>query len=59
MVANGVLVQDGEHQPYKLTRVLDNEKATMSVNITLTTEYAVEDFNIVIGLTDSTVEIAE
>lgn len=56
MVANGALKTPN---PYELTRLTETEKATLSVYVKLNTEYAVEDFNVTVGLTDSTVEEAE
>jgi len=56
MVANGALKTPN---PYELTRLVSTEKATLSVYVKLNTEYAVEDFNVTVGLTDSTVEEAE
>ena len=53
MVANGAL------ESYELSRLVSTEKATLSVYVKLVTEYAVEDFDITVGLTDSTVEEAE
>ena len=53
MVANGAL------ERYELTRLANTEKATLSVYVKLVTQYAVEDFDVTVGLTDSTVEAAE
>ena len=53
------MVADGALEDYELTRLVSTEKATLTVYVKLVAEYAVEDFNVTIGLTDSTVEIAE
>lgn len=53
MVANGAL------EDYELTRETSKEKATLSVYVKLITTYAVEDFDITIELTDSTIEAAQ
>ena len=52
MVANGAL------ERYELTKLATTEKATLSVYVKLVTLYAVEDFDVTVGLTDSTVEEA-
>lgn len=53
MIANGGL------EDYELTRNTTTERATLSVNVKLVTLYAVEDFDVTIELTDSTVEQAQ
>lgn len=50
MVSNGAL------ESFDLLRKETSLKATLAVYVKLVTEYAVEDFDITIGLTDSTVE---
>ena len=50
------MVADGALEKYELTRVSTNKKATLALEVKLYTLYAVEDFNITISLTDSTVE---
>ena len=52
MVANGAL------EDFELLKQKSTERATLSVYVKLVTQYAVEDFDITIGLTDSTVEEA-
>lgn len=52
MVANGAL------EDYELLKQKSTEKATLSVYVKLVTQYAIEDFDITIALTDSTVEEA-
>lgn len=53
MVANGAL------EDFELLKIQTTQKATLAVYVKLVTLYAVEDFDITIGLTDSTVEEVE
>lgn len=53
MIADNALVS------YEMIKQSTTERATLSVYIKLVTQYAVEDFDITIGLTDSTVEDME
>lgn len=53
------MVSNGSLQDFELTKLTTTEKATLSVYVKLVTIYAVEDFDITIGLTDSTVEETE
>lgn len=53
MISNGAL------EDYELTKLVSDQKATLTAHIKLVTEYAVEDFDIVFNLTDSTVEASQ
>ena len=53
------MVADGALEDYNLIKNTTTEKATLSVTVQLVTLYAVEDFDITVELTDSTVEVAE
>lgn len=53
MISNGAL------EDYELTKLVSDQKATLTANIKLVTEYAVEDFDITFNLTDSTVEASQ
>ena len=52
------MIADGALEGYELTKLKSEEKATLSVYVKLITTYAVEDFDVTVGLTDSTVEEA-
>ena len=47
---------DGALEDYELIRVQTTEKATLALEVRLYTLYAVEDFNVTISLTDSTIQ---
>lgn len=53
MVSNGAL------ENYELSKLVSDQKATLTANIKLVTQYAVEDFDITFNLTDSTVEASQ
>lgn len=53
------MITNGGLEDYELRRLESDKKATLSVYVKLITLYAVEDFNITVGLTDSTVEEIE
>lgn len=53
MISNGAL------ENYELSKLVSDQKATLTANIKLVTQYAVEDFDITFNLTDSTVEASQ
>ena len=50
------MISDGVLEKFEIARLETTKKATLAVYVKLYTIYAVEDFEITVGLTDSTVE---
>lgn len=50
------MISDGVLEKFEITRLSTTAKATLAVYVKLYTIYAVEDFDITVALTDSTVE---